>query len=144
MRQQHYLLLQIKNIILKNIGNLELNIHDIAEHFKISSRYLSKLFQQEELTFVRFVLESRLKHSYRMLKSHMYQQSIKEITYQTGFQDMSYFIWEFKKYYGIQKIGEKYRIRPYYQRVAFSAFYPSIKVRSLYFHLHCLTAFDQF
>ncbi|MDS7932890.1 helix-turn-helix domain-containing protein [Acinetobacter sp. V91_7] len=99
-RNNSSLLLQIKNMVLKNINHPDINIHDIACHFKITSRYISKLFQQEETTFGRFLLESRLEHSHRALESHINQQSIKEIAYQAGFQDMSYFSREFKKCYG--------------------------------------------
>lgn len=102
------LLLQIKNTILKNLHHSELSIHDIAAHFKISSRYVSKLFQQEETTFGKFVLENRLEHSHRALSSQMNQRSIKEIAYQSGFQDISYFSREFKKHYGTTP--KEYRI----------------------------------
>lgn len=94
------MLLQIKHLILEKLESSELNIHDIAHNFQISPRYVSKLFQQEETTFGRYVLQNRLRLSKKLLvQSNTHK--INQIAYKCGFNDMSYFSREFKKYYGI-------------------------------------------
>lgn len=96
------ILLQVKHLILENLDNSELNIHDIAQNLRISSRYISKLFQQEETTFGRYVLQNRLQLTKRMLiQTGEQTHKINQIAYQCGFNDMSTFSREFKKYYGI-------------------------------------------
>jgi len=96
------MLLQIKHLILENLNNCELNIHDVAKHFHISSRYISKLFQQEHTTFGRYILQNRLRLSRNMLiKTSAQTHKINQIAYHCGFQDMSHFSREFKKHYGV-------------------------------------------
>lgn len=96
------LLLEIKNLILQNLDRSDLNIHDIAYNFHISPRYVSKLFQQEEMTFTQYILQNRLKLSQRILsQTHSNTHKINQIAYQCGFNDISNFCKEFKKYYGV-------------------------------------------
>ncbi len=95
-------LLQIKNLILQQISNSDLSIHDVAYHLQISTRYVSKLFQQEHTTFGRYLLENRLKQCKKLLcHPSFYPRSISELAFQVGFNDMSYFSREFKKYFGM-------------------------------------------
>lgn len=96
------ILLQVKHLILDNLKNPELNINAIAQNLQISSRYIAKLFQQEETTFGRYVLQQRLKLAKRMLiQTREQNHKINQVAYHCGFNDTSRFSREFKKYYGI-------------------------------------------
>lgn len=98
----HTMLLRIKQLIMENLDNDDLNIHDIAQNFKISPRYIGKLFQQEDTTFGRFLLHQRLKLSKKLLiQTHATTHKVNQIAYQCGFNDMSYFSREFKRFYGV-------------------------------------------
>ena len=98
----HSMLVQVKHLILEHLNNSGLSIHDIAQDLRISSRYISKLFQQNETTFGRYVMQSRLQLAKKMLiQTNEHTHKINQIAYQCGFDDMSKFSREFRKHYGI-------------------------------------------
>lgn len=101
-KKSMYLFEQIECYILKNLNNISLDIHHIAHCFKVSTRYISKLFQMRNTTFGQFLLLNRLKKIKYVLQSTSHQShSIQQIAYGAGFVDMSYFSREFKRIYGV-------------------------------------------
>lgn len=100
--KDHQLMFQIQSEIIKNLQHDSLSIHDIAKKINVSSRYISKIFQNNDSTFGKFLLEARLKKSHKLLSSpQAHLQSISEIAYISGFHDVSYFSREFKKMFGL-------------------------------------------
>jgi len=97
-----YLFNDIKQYMTANHVDPQLNIHEVAQAFRISTRYISKLFQKEDMTFGQFLLAERLRHAKQLLQitpKDMY--AVKQVAYDTGFNDLSYFSREFKKLYGL-------------------------------------------
>ncbi|MEB5477019.1 AraC family transcriptional regulator [Acinetobacter pollinis] len=97
-----YLFNDIKQYMTANHIDPQLNIHEVAQAFRISTRYISKLFQKEDMTFGQFLLAERLRHAKQLLQitsKEMY--AVKQVAYDTGFNDLSYFSREFKKLYGL-------------------------------------------
>lgn len=43
------------------LGNAEMDLAEVSAHFGITFRYVNSLFQQEETSFGRYVLVSRLR-----------------------------------------------------------------------------------
>lgn len=96
------LLAQIQLYIRQRITDPELSSEEVALKFGISSRYLRMLFQQEDLTFGRFLLQSRLEHCKGLLRLPQHQQKLLgDIAWSCGFNDISYFSREFKKQFGV-------------------------------------------
>lgn len=101
-RKTNYLFEQIKVFVLAQLDNSDLTIHHVAKKFNISTRYISKLFQKNDMTFSYFLLNARLDKARKNLQSTPYTMcSIKHIAYNVGFNDISYFSRAFKKRFGI-------------------------------------------
>jgi AraC-like DNA-binding protein len=65
-------------------------------------RYLHKLFEDEEMTYSRFVLNRRLSLAYRKLRHPRFAtRTISSIANDTGFGDLSYFNRTFRRRYDI-------------------------------------------
>lgn len=101
LKTNNVILLEIKRIINQNLSSPDLKSNDIASYLKISDRYLRKLFQDEQTTFSKFVLETRLKKCAIALAQNSNIISINEIAFKAGFIDMTYFSKCFKKHFGI-------------------------------------------
>ena len=79
-----------------------LSIGSIAIRHGISSRYVRKLFQDEQTTFSDFVLLMRLERSRQLLRSPARAVStIASIAHACGFNDLSYFNRTFRRRYGL-------------------------------------------
>ncbi len=86
----------------------EIYIHDIASKLNMSVPAFSRYFKHHtRKTFSDFVTEIRIGHSCKMLMENNY--SISEISYQSGFDNLSNFYRHFKKITGI--IPKEYRSR---------------------------------
>lgn len=91
----------IKTAILKNLGNRALSAASVAEQQGITSRYVQLLFESEGTTFSEFLLAQRLKRAHRLLSDPAFgKQSISEIAFEVGFNDLSYFNRTFRRAYG--------------------------------------------
>ncbi|UOQ93310.1 AraC family transcriptional regulator [Halobacillus shinanisalinarum] len=83
------LLNQVKLHIRDNLSGT-LKLTDIAEHFHVSKRHLSRLFVEElRETYTDFVQNERLQHAATLLK--MTQLPIKDIAFESGFSSVHYF-----------------------------------------------------
>lgn len=79
-----------------------LSIGTIAMRHGISSRYVRKLFHDEQTTFSDFVLLMRLERSRQLLRSPVRAAStIASIAHACGFNDLSYFNRTFRRRYGL-------------------------------------------
>ena len=92
----------IKADIERHITDGSLSVAALAARHHISERYLHKLFEDEELTYSRFVLDRRLALAYRKLRQPRADgRTISSIAHDTGFGDLSYFNRTFRRRYGI-------------------------------------------
>jgi len=84
---------------IENTYHLNVCIADISEHANISTFYLIKIFKEiTGTTPIVYLNELRLKISTEFLKDGL---SVTQTAYNTGFNNLSYFIRIFKKKYGI-------------------------------------------
>lgn len=94
------LLTQIQYYLQQEYSDPELSNNQVAKKFGISTRYLSMLFQLQNTTFGRFLLEQRLDACASALSNpNNLTKQVSEIAWNAGFTDMSYFSREFKKQY---------------------------------------------
>jgi AraC-like DNA-binding protein len=92
----------IKADIERHLNDGSLTVAALAARHHISERYLHKLFEDEELTYSRFVLDRRLALAYRRLRQpRSAERTISSIAHDTGFGDLSYFNRTFRRRYGI-------------------------------------------
>lgn len=80
---------------------LNISLAKAAENvFYMNSSYLSRLFKsQKEVSFSKFLLDYRLKKAMEYIETSP-KISVQEVASLTGFSDGSYFVKQFKKYYG--------------------------------------------
>jgi AraC-like DNA-binding protein len=92
----------IKADVERHLTDGSLTVAALAARHHISERYLHKLFEDEEMTYSRFVLDRRLALAYRKLRQpRSAARTISSIAYDTGFGDLSYFNRTFRRRYGI-------------------------------------------
>ncbi|WP_428242382.1 helix-turn-helix domain-containing protein [Gynuella sp.] len=99
---KNILLSQIKEYIESQLHNVFMTPPQIARNFGISLRSLYLLFEQDEQTPSRYILNKRLSHCYHALQNIEYiRLNITEIAFKYGFNDASHFCKAFKKKYGL-------------------------------------------
>lgn len=90
----------IKKYVVENLHGVELSAAAVAARHRIAPRYLHKLFEREEISFSRFVLDRRLERTLCLLKNPRYDgQTITAIAHEAGFNDLSYFNRCFRRRY---------------------------------------------
>ncbi len=95
------LLLRIKDHMHAHLGSPDLSLAEVSARFGISSRYINILFQQEQTSFGRYLLASRLAACARDLREPaLARRQISEIAYRWGFSDMAYFSRVFRARFG--------------------------------------------
>ena len=93
----------IKAYIQQHLGDAELNISRVAAHVGITPRALQKRLQKEGLTFSRYLLDCRLAQVKEALTNdNGARQTVSQIAYAAGFNDLSYFNRCFRKHYGMR------------------------------------------
>lgn len=97
---------ELRNSIIShvraNIANPDLRIAGVAKRFRISPRYLHKLFEESERTFSQTVLETRLDRCASDLADPTFaSRSIAEIAYKWGFINIPSFCRVFHQRYGM-------------------------------------------
>lgn len=96
------LLLRLKDDIQTRLGDSELSLASVSARFGISVRYINSLFQEEQTSFGRYLLASRLQRCARDLREPLLgKRQISEIAYRWGFSDMAYFSRVFRKAHGM-------------------------------------------
>jgi len=90
-----------KAYIEDKIGPQTLSVDDVADHMRVSSRYVRKLFEADGETFSKYVLEQRLIRVRNMLTNARFDhQPISSLAYDVGFGDLSYFNKVFRAFFG--------------------------------------------
>lgn len=105
----------LKKFIVEN-SHKNLNLDIVAAYVKLSPYYVSKLFKEQSGTnFIDFLTECRIKNARRMLGNPT--KSLKEITFEVGFHDPSYFSRVFKRSQGISPTEYRKRLLANHQKV---------------------------
>ncbi|MFD0796310.1 helix-turn-helix domain-containing protein [Maribacter chungangensis] len=90
---------QAEAIILKNLGNEQFGVSELAEAMHMSrSNLLRKIKKRTKLSASQFIRQVRLKEAMDLLKEG--SSTVSEISYQVGFGSTSYFIKCFREQYG--------------------------------------------
>ena len=86
------LLAAVLEYVERHLGDPGLSVAEVAAHFRISKRYVHKLFEQTDESFSGHVLRCRLERVASDLGDAEHARaSIAEIAYRNGFSDLSYF-----------------------------------------------------
>jgi AraC-like DNA-binding protein len=92
----------IKADVDRHLTDSSLTIAALAARHGITPRYLHKLFEDEAMTYSRFVLDRRLALAYRRLRHRRFaDRTISSIAHEAGFGDLSYFNRTFRRRYSI-------------------------------------------
>ncbi|SHJ98987.1 response regulator [Paramaledivibacter caminithermalis] len=76
-----------------------ISLDEVADHIKLSSYYLCKIFKKvEKINFKDYLIKIRMEEAKKMLRQG--DKSIKEIAFEVGYTDPNYFSRAFKKYVG--------------------------------------------
>jgi len=101
-RSQAITLLDVKRHVEHRLTDPTLNSTTIAQAVCLSPRYINSLFEQEQLSLMRFVLQRRLERCYQaIIKSQVTGLTISQIAFHWGFNNLSHFSSAFKKQYGV-------------------------------------------
>lgn len=98
---RHGLLEAIRAHAKRNATDPDLSVSTVAAKFRISPRYVHKLFEGTDCSFSQLVLEERLQRSAADLMTRGGNLSISEIAYRAGFGDLSHFCRAFRKRFGM-------------------------------------------
>jgi AraC-like DNA-binding protein len=86
-------------IVLNNLDNAAFSVDQFAELLNVSrSTLFTKMKEITGQTPNEFILEIRLKKSLELLKG---DDAVSQVAFSVGFNDPSYFIKQFRKYFGI-------------------------------------------
>jgi len=90
----------IKADVVANLNDGNLNATTVATRNGVTVRYLHKLFENEGLTYSKFVLGQRLGRAYAILRNPLHaRRGISTIAFDLGFNDLSYFNRAFRRRY---------------------------------------------
>ena len=90
----------IKADITSHLVDETLTLAAVAARHGVTPRYVHKLFEDEGVTYTRFVLQHRLDRALRMLRDQRCAaRRISDIAYDVGFGDLSYFNRAFRRRY---------------------------------------------
>jgi AraC-like DNA-binding protein len=95
-------LCRIQRYIEDHLADPDLSPRIVADHHRISTRYLNMLFADADSSASRWIWQRRLEHCERDLLDPRYTgRTISEIAYSWGFNDLTHFSRSFKARYGI-------------------------------------------
>jgi AraC-like DNA-binding protein len=94
------MLRKAKLFIDRNFGNEQIDVNFVASALGVSRRYLTKLFEREGTSVMRYLLQKRLARAKKMLTNSDAPLRISEIAWQCGFVSAAHFSRVFKKNYG--------------------------------------------
>jgi AraC-like DNA-binding protein len=90
----------IKADVVANLQDGNLSAPMVAARNRVTVRYLHKLFENESITYSKFVLDQRLARAYGILRNHLHsRRAIGTIAFELGFNDLSYFNRAFRRRY---------------------------------------------
>ncbi|PJR65884.1 helix-turn-helix domain-containing protein [Raoultella sp. T31] len=96
---QEQLYISIKKYVRENLSDPELGPIKVANNFRISTRYLHKIFEQGAESFSRFLQNERLDKCASELK-YIKSDSVSTIAFRAGFNDTSHFSKVFRQQFG--------------------------------------------
>ena len=100
--QRSSLLYRIKCHVRENLTDSEMTLTRVASFFGVTPRYINNLFQDEQTSFGRFLLSSRLEACANQLRNSSQQNlAISTLAYAFGFSDMAHFSRVFKARFGV-------------------------------------------
>lgn len=97
LADQHLSLIQLH--VAENCANADLDPSAVAERFRLSVRYVHKLFARSGISFGQFLLQCRLDRGLRALHEHP-RQPIADVAKSAGFKSPSHFSRCFRRRYG--------------------------------------------
>ncbi|SRR5579871_1144135 len=90
----------MKAYIAANLSDSDLSAASVAARQGVTPRYVHKLFEDEGVTFSKFVLSRRLERAHRMLTDPRFAcRTISSLAFDVGFGDLSYFYRTFRRRY---------------------------------------------
>lgn len=90
----------IKSHVFLHFEDPSLSVQAVATQFKVTPRYIQKLFESEGTTFSEHVMEQRLHRAHHVLTDPRFAaRAISSVAYESGFGDLSYFNRVFRRYY---------------------------------------------
>jgi len=99
---EQYMLLRAKSFIHSNLCNPNLTREVIADAMGVSTRKLSNTFAKEKSTVARYIRVRRLERIARDLAAEFFnRQTISEIAFRWGFNNLQHFSKVFQKQYGL-------------------------------------------
>jgi AraC-like DNA-binding protein len=95
-------LARARRYILDHLADPDLSPEPVARALGMSVRYVHLLFQSENTSPFRWILEQRVERAATLLADpHQAQRSVANIAYSVGFKDPSHFTRNFKNRYGL-------------------------------------------
>ncbi len=99
---REHLLARAGEYIDAHLGRPDLGPESVARALRISVRYLHRLFEGEELTITRLILQRRVEACARALERHgPYGPTLAELARRHGFSSASHFSRAFRAAYGV-------------------------------------------
>lgn len=93
---------RIKQVINQNLHKPDLCVGELAKQFGFSTRYIQRLFSEEDCTVSRYIRRQRLEGCKKQLADPAWlNHSITEIAFNWGFNSSAHFSRVFKEEYGI-------------------------------------------
>lgn len=91
----------IRQYINDNLQDPDLSVSGVAARFRISRRYLYKLFENQGVTPADYILGARLERCRDLLSNLPATRQISELAYQHGFSDSATFSHAFRRRFGL-------------------------------------------
>lgn len=95
-----YHLGRIKRFAREHLSDPGLDVERIACGVGLSPRYIHRLFEDEPLPLMRWVMKERLERAHAQLRSADSRLSVSTIAYAWGFSDHAHFSRSFRKHFG--------------------------------------------
>lgn len=91
----------IKRFVRENLCDPGLDVDRIAHGVGLSPRYIHRLFEDEPLPLMRWVMKERLERAHAQLRSTDARLSVATVAYTWGFSDHAHFSRCFRKHFGL-------------------------------------------
>jgi len=91
----------IKAHILARLEDPELGLQTVSDHFNITPRYVSDLFQRDGTTMMDYIWDTRLTRAAELIRRHGRAVQIQDVVRRTGFKSASHFSSRFAARYGV-------------------------------------------
>lgn len=110
-RYKSLTLLRVKRFIANNLADTELNADLISRAVGLSSRYINNLFNKENTSLMRYLMQQRLAYSHQLLiNPACLHLNITEIAMRAGFNNMAHFSRVFHQAYGASPRSYRYKM----------------------------------